>query len=71
MIFWELVKALPEIIALLKAIQKGIDEVKTERKISDDVKALHEAFSAKDADRIRAIFNGTDGVRIEPKTNTV
>lgn len=55
--FLNLLKALPEIIALLKEIQKRIDEQQTEKKIKDEVKIIHQAFLLKDASRLQNLFN--------------
>lgn len=54
---WSLIKVLPEIIALLKAVQQGIDELNTERKVKDDLKAIKDAVASKDATKLNAIFN--------------
>lgn len=54
---WLLITALPDLIRLLQAMQKAIDQAAVDRKVKDDLKSLHEAFSAKDAAKINAIFN--------------
>ncbi len=54
---WLLLRSLPDLIKLLNAIQKGIDEAKLDKKVTDDLKTLHEAFSAKDASKINDLFN--------------
>ena len=54
---WLLLSSLPDLIKLLNAIQKGIDEANVDKKVTDDLKTLHEAFSAKDASKINALFN--------------
>jgi hypothetical protein len=60
-VYWELLKALPEILSLLQALQKGIKESQgeeaTQRKVKDDLKQISEAFHAKDPEKLRAIFN--------------
>lgn len=56
-VYWTLIKALPDIIALLRALQKGIDEAETQRKVTDDLKQIHEAFNEKDPAKLRALFN--------------
>lgn len=55
--FWNLIKALPEIIQLLNALQKAVDEAETDRKVKDDLKAIHEAFTTKDAAKLNALFS--------------
>jgi hypothetical protein len=54
---WLLITALPDLIRLLQAMQKAIDQTAVDRKVKDDLKSLHEAFNAKDAAKINAIFN--------------
>lgn len=56
---WKIIKLLPEIIALLKAIEKAIQDADTERKVSDDLKSIKEAFSANDSSKLDHIFNPT------------
>lgn len=53
---WALLQALPDILKLIQTIQKGIAEANTKRKVADDISAIHEAFAAKDADKLNAIF---------------
>lgn len=54
---WLLITALPDLIKLLQALQKTIEEANTDRKVTDDLKSLHEAFSEKDASKLNHIFN--------------
>lgn len=56
-IFWELLKALPEIVRLLEALQKQQQEVAVNRKVSEDIKTIHEAFNEKDPAKLNALFN--------------
>lgn len=56
---WELVKALPEIIKLIQAIQKAIAQADADRKVADDIKAIHQAFGAKDATQLNTLFTGS------------
>lgn len=49
--------ALPDVIKLLQAMQVAVDQANTERKVTDDLKSLHEAFNAKDASKLDHIFN--------------
>jgi hypothetical protein len=53
----QIIKLLPEIIALLNSIQKAIDQAETDRKVSDDLKAIKAAFDSKDASALNHIFN--------------
>jgi hypothetical protein len=52
----KIIQLLPELIELIKSIQKAIDESETERKVRDDVKAISEAFKSRDATKLRSIF---------------
>lgn len=54
---WKLLTLLPEIIQLLRAIEKANQEAQTERKVKDDLKSIHEAFSANDSSKLDHIFN--------------
>jgi hypothetical protein len=56
-LFWTFITAIPEIIKLLQVLQKAIDDAETERKVSDDVKTIHEALSSGDATKLNAVFN--------------
>jgi hypothetical protein len=51
-----LLRALPEIIALLHAVQKGIEEMESDRKVKDDIKTIHEAINANDPAKLNALF---------------
>jgi hypothetical protein len=55
--FLSLLKYIPDLIALVKAIRKAIDEAETDRKVKDDLKAITEAFNAKDSNYLNHIFN--------------
>jgi hypothetical protein len=52
-----LIKALPEVFALLRAVKKAIEESERESKVKHDVKAITEAFNAKDPTKLDHIFN--------------
>lgn len=56
-LIFNLIVALPEIIKLLQTLQKAIDEAKTNKKVEDDLKAIQEAFDARDPEKLAAIFN--------------
>lgn len=58
MAFWiEFFKALPALIELVKEIQKAQKENEVQKKVSEDVKTIHEAFKTKDADKLNKLFN--------------
>lgn len=54
---WALLKALPEILALLKMIDAKCKEIKVESDVKKNVEAIHSAFEKKDANELRKIFN--------------
>jgi hypothetical protein len=56
-LLWEFVKALPEIISLLQVIDKNIKVAETDRKVSDDIKSIHKAFSEKDPTKLDHLFD--------------
>lgn len=55
--YFAVMKALPEIIALLKAYEAAQAEAKVDEKLAADVKEIHSAFANKDAVKLRALFN--------------
>ena len=55
--FLLLIQSLPDIIKLLGVLDKAAKEAETDRKVKDDVKKIHEAFSAKDPAMLNHIFN--------------
>lgn len=64
-----LIAALPELLRLLRTVQKKIDEAETNRKVTDDLKAINEAFKSNDPDKLNHIFNNSGGVRDTTKPN--
>lgn len=54
---WALIKALPEILALLKMIDAKCKEQGIENNVKTNVQAIHTAFEKKDANELRKIFN--------------
>jgi len=52
-----LIQYIPELLGLIKAIQNRIDEAKSDRKITDDLKSIKAAFDAKDPNLLNHIFN--------------
>jgi uncharacterized protein Yka (UPF0111/DUF47 family) len=55
--FMTLLKALPEILQLIKALQKAADQAEADRKVKDDIKTIHQAFDANDPELLRRLFN--------------
>lgn len=53
-----LIVALPEIIKLIKNIQKQIEQQKTEKKVKDDLKRINQAFEVGNAQLLNDVFNG-------------
>ncbi len=54
---WEFMAALPALLKLFQTLQKRIDEAGVDRKVVQDVKTIHEAFDAKDAEKLNALFS--------------
>ncbi len=52
-----ILKALPEILALIKEIQKLIDAGQTQLTVNQHVQQVTEAFKDKDASKLDALFN--------------
>ncbi len=52
-----LISCLPAILALIKAMQKGIDDAKLNATVSDHLAAVRKAFETKDATALNALFN--------------
>lgn len=52
-----LLSLLPELIKLIKNIQKRIEKQKTEREVREDIIMLNRAFEEKDAKKINDILN--------------
>lgn len=53
-----LIRYIPQFLELIQAIQQGIEDAKTNRKVSDDLQAITEAFKNKDSNALNNIFNG-------------
>ncbi len=51
-----LCQSLPDLIKLIRALEKAAAEAKTQRKVADDVKTIHEAFESKDPTKLNALF---------------
>ena len=53
-----LIIALPEIIKLIKNIQKKIEQQRVEKKVKDDLEKINQAFESGDAKLLNDVFNG-------------
>ena len=51
-------KALPELLKLIENIKRNIEQNAVERKASDDIKKINEAFEKKDPNLLHDVFNG-------------
>jgi hypothetical protein len=49
--------ALPELVRLVKNIERRIEAAETERKIKEDLEAINEAFEKEDPEKLKQIFN--------------
>lgn len=56
-LLWLFIRAIPDLIKLLQALDKLRIERETEGKVTDDLKTLHQAVAAKDASKVTALFN--------------
>jgi hypothetical protein len=52
-----LIAALPEIIEMIKHLQRLNDQAEADRKVKDDIRAINKAFEDKDADALIRIFH--------------
>lgn len=57
MSFFTFLKCLPEFLALYRTLEAAAQEAEIKRKVKEDVKIIHEAFSAKDANKLNSLFN--------------
>lgn len=55
--FLALLKALPEIISLIKLLQAAAKNAETDRTVKSDIKALHQAIETKDVAALNALMN--------------
>lgn len=51
---------IPELMKLVRLILKNIEEAQRDRTTKEELKAINEAFAAKDADALRRIFASGD-----------
>lgn len=54
---WNFLTAIPDLIQLLRALQRAINAAETDRKVKADLQALRKAIDAKDASAVTHIFN--------------
>lgn len=52
-----LIKLLPELLALVKAIQIAIEKTEADRKVNDDLKTITDAFNSGDASKLHGLFS--------------
>lgn len=50
-------KHLPQILRLIELLEQAEREAKTQRKVAEDLQKINEAFEAKDAQKLKDIFN--------------
>lgn len=59
------IQYIPQIIELINAVKKRIDEVETDVKVKDDLKSITKAFNEKNVDHLNHVFNGVPDVTTE------
>lgn len=57
--WWVVVRLLPELVQLLRAIDEAIKKSEDDRKIKDDVLLIKEAFKTNDPTKLNALFSNT------------
>jgi hypothetical protein len=65
-LIWIFISAIPDLIKLLNEIEKVRITAETQRKTTDDVKTIHQAFANKDAAAIAALFRGSPSADSSP-----
>ncbi len=56
-VLWEFMKALPELLALVKLLMEKKIEEDQARKVRDDIKTIHSAFLNQDASALNELFS--------------
>lgn len=56
-IIYAFLVALPELLRLIKNLQKRIDEAKTDKKVKEDLTKINKAFEDNDEKALNDIFN--------------
>lgn len=54
--FWAFIKCVPELLALYKVLAKICKEAMVQRKVSDELKNIHEAINARDPEALNRVF---------------
>lgn len=54
---WNFIAALPALFKLFQTIQKRIDEAGVDRKVTEDIKVIHDAFENADPKTLNDLFN--------------
>ncbi len=54
---FEFLTALPDLMALYKILKERIEIAETERKVKEDVKTIHQAFTENDISKLNELFN--------------
>ncbi len=54
---------LPELVKLVRLIVRNIEEAQSDRKVKEDLRAIHEAFETRDAEALRRVFAPLDPPR--------
>lgn len=57
-LFIAFLTSLPEILKLIKELQKVQARVETQRKIKDDIRVISESFNKLDAAKLNQLFSG-------------
>lgn len=50
-------KHLPQILRLIELLEQAEREAKTQRKVAQDLETINQAFEAKDAQKLKELFN--------------
>jgi hypothetical protein len=50
-------KHLPQILRLVELLEQAEREAKTQRKVAEDLEKINQAFEAKDASKLKELFN--------------
>lgn len=50
-------KHLPQILRLVELLEQAEREAKTQRKVAEDLEKINQAFEAKDAQKLKELFN--------------
>ena len=56
-IVFDFIEALPALLKLFQSVRASIKAAEADRKISEDIKTIHEAFDTNDATKLNALFS--------------